>query len=207
MGADGKNDGAISQRKRDLRTRLRKLRRDLSPDDIMNQTATTAVVCRALIPKMRPAAIGSYLALPYELDMVALHLLAWSWGLTVYFPRVRGPGLLEWIAMREGDPVKSGAFGVSEPASPDPGVETLPEGTLLFVPGVGFSAEGYRLGQGLGYYDRFLQKFKGKSVGIGFGCQRDDDLPVEAHDQKLNGVILGGKLILDPTGLKKTGLG
>ena len=42
---------------------------------------------------------------------------------------------------------------------------------LILVPGLGFDRNGYRIGYGKGYYDRFLKDFKGVSVGIAFEFQ------------------------------------
>ncbi len=56
----------------------------------------------------------------------------------------------------------------------------------IIVPGVGFDERGYRLGYGLGFYDRFLKDFKGLKVGVAFDCcvvneivHSEDDIPVD----------------------------
>ena len=67
---------------------------------------------------------------------------------------------------------------------------------MVLVPGIAFAADGHRLGQGQGFYDRALAQHRGPAIGIGFSCQRDDDLPREEHDRRLDGVILGGDVLL-----------
>ena len=53
---------------------------------------------------------------------------------------------------------------------------------LLVVPGVVFNNEGYRIGFGGGYYDRFLTNFKNETVSILHSKQLVKDLPIEKHD-------------------------
>jgi 5-formyltetrahydrofolate cyclo-ligase len=61
---------------------------------------------------------------------------------------------------------------------------------LCFVPMVAFDPDGFRLGQGKGYYDRFLEKFQGHKVGVGFSWQEAaGHIPVEPHDQPLETIV------------------
>lgn len=53
---------------------------------------------------------------------------------------------------------------------------------LLIVPGVVFSRDGYRIGFGGGYYDRYLARYKGPTRSLAFEMQLTDSVPVEAHD-------------------------
>ena len=61
---------------------------------------------------------------------------------------------------------------------------------VLFVPLVGFTPEGARLGQGGGHYDRWLEAHPTTlAIGLGWDVQAVDELPVEAHDRSLDAVI------------------
>jgi len=59
---------------------------------------------------------------------------------------------------------------------------------MVIVPGVGFSKNGYRIGRGMGFYDRFLAQpeFDGVSCGLAFAEQVIDDVPVLDHDMPLS---------------------
>lgn len=50
------------------------------------------------------------------------------------------------------------------------------------VPGVAFDKKGNRLGRGKGYYDRSLQNFNGKKIGVCFELSLCEELPHEDHD-------------------------
>ncbi|MBA9025422.1 5-formyltetrahydrofolate cyclo-ligase [Peribacillus huizhouensis] len=54
--------------------------------------------------------------------------------------------------------------------------------SLLVVPGLAFTRQGYRLGFGGGYYDRFLTDYKGKLLSLAFELQLMEYLPIEGHD-------------------------
>ncbi len=58
---------------------------------------------------------------------------------------------------------------------------------LILVPGLGFDAEGRRLGRGGGSYDRLLAQLSPacQRLGLFFTCQEFPELQVEAHDQPL----------------------
>ena len=62
---------------------------------------------------------------------------------------------------------------------------------VVIVPGTAFTRGGDRLGQGGGWYDRFLRTVRPDcvTVGVAFGPQIVDELPVEAHDVRLDHVV------------------
>ncbi|MFC0188266.1 5-formyltetrahydrofolate cyclo-ligase [Fictibacillus aquaticus] len=53
---------------------------------------------------------------------------------------------------------------------------------LMFVPGLVFSRDGYRIGYGGGYYDRYLEHFKNKTAAMAFSFQVEESLPTEPFD-------------------------
>ena len=61
---------------------------------------------------------------------------------------------------------------------------------VVFVPLVGFTAACDRLGQGGGYYDRWLGAHPAsRTIGLAWDCQLCEALPVEPHDRALDAVI------------------
>jgi 5-formyltetrahydrofolate cyclo-ligase len=77
-----------------------------------------------------------------------------------------------------------------EVATPADGVDpSWPD--VVIVPGVAFTARGDRLGQGGGWYDRFLAATRAEctTIGVGFDLQLVERLPVERHDVVLDHVV------------------
>ena len=66
---------------------------------------------------------------------------------------------------------------------------------VLFVPLLGFTAEGDRLGQGGGHYDRWLAEHpSATAIGMAWDCQLVEELPREAHDVPLAAVVTPTRL-------------
>jgi 5-formyltetrahydrofolate cyclo-ligase len=91
--------------------------------------------------------------------------------------------------------ILSGQFGIREPA-PTCVEIPLADLDLVLVPGVAFDASGHRLGRGKGYYDRLLEHFAGKKIGIAFDEQMVGAVPTEKNDGRMD-------VIVTPTGCVK----
>jgi 5-formyltetrahydrofolate cyclo-ligase len=62
---------------------------------------------------------------------------------------------------------------------------------VVIVPGLAFTTGGDRLGQGGGWYDRFLSGARADctTIGVAFDVQVVERLPVEPHDVPLDHVV------------------
>jgi 5-formyltetrahydrofolate cyclo-ligase len=179
--------------KSELRQRLRALRRGLEPAKRLAESLATAQACVGLSRGV-PA---SYAAQSDELDLGSLHQERWRSLRAVFLPRVAGPGRLLWYTVIDGDQLLPGAFGIPEPDPSQAALVELPPRSIVFVPGLAFTADGRRLGQGGGYYDRLLaQRPDLRAIGVGFACQLLDDLPCEAHDVHLSGLVIAGQVLV-----------
>lgn len=178
--------------KSELRQQLRAVRRGLDPAQRLAESLATAQACAGLTRGV-PA---SYAALPDELDLGSLHQERWRTLRAVFLPRVAGPGRLLWHTVIDGDQLRPGAFGIPEPDPTLAALVELPPRNIVFVPGLAFTADGRRLGQGGGYYDRLLaQRPDLRAIGVGFASQLLDDLPCEAHDIRLSGLVIAGRVL------------
>jgi 5-formyltetrahydrofolate cyclo-ligase len=147
----------------------------------------------ALVPE--GAIIGLYHAGPEEAPATSYarffheagHPIALPWfearGAPMQFRRWTSPHLDELLGP---DP-----YGARQPLT-DADL-LVPE--FLFVPLVGFTAEGARLGQGGGHYDRWLEAHPGMpAVGMAWDSQLAVALPTEAHDRPLTAVVTPTRL-------------
>ena len=86
------------------------------------------------------------------------------------------------------------SFGILEPKSFCEQIE-IDEHALCLVPALLFSRDGHRLGYGMGYYDRFLNNFTGKSIGFSYSTLLCDSLPHEEHDIPLDMIITESEVL------------
>lgn len=85
-----------------------------------------------------------------------------------------------------------GKYGVPEPKEELRDNFFLSDVRLILCPGVAFSRDGYRLGRGRGYYDRFLHTVAGKVPlwGLCFSSQlRDESLPFDYNNILMDRLI------------------
>lgn len=66
----------------------------------------------------------------------------------------------------------------------------------ILIPGVAFDRKGNRLGSGKGFFDKTLQGYKGKKVGVAYSVQiSNSELPVDKHDVKMDIIVTEKEII------------
>ena len=132
-----------------------------------------------------------YLSTPNEVDTSPLALKCWQAGKTVVVPKVSWDQrrMLPVEISSLADPTTLTGPGIREPIGGKPVPTDFID--LVVVPGLGFSANGYRIGRGMGFYDRFLAQpeFIGVSCGLAFDEQIVEALPVLDHDIPLGMLV------------------
>lgn len=100
-------------------------------------------------------------------------------------------GSMRFYLLHSTEELQPGAYGIPVPSGREEPV--LTERSLCIVPGVAFAKNGERLGQGGGYYDRFLQLHPAlRTMGLTYECLLQDTLPCEAHDCRVDVVMTDG---------------
>ena len=130
--------------------------------------------------------IMAYMAMPSEPDLGPVIGEILARGKTLVLPRCEPGCRLSARRVTSLEGLIPGAFGILEPGpelpKADPG-----EIDLVLVPGLAFDRTGRRLGQGKGYYDRFLCTCSGRTMGV---CRRTlDEIPTEDHDIRMDAVV------------------
>lgn len=136
------------------------------------------------------AVIGLYHAGPYEAPTGGYARFFHEAGHSIALPRFAAVDAPMAFA-RYSDPHtdRDLAPGPNRILQPGPDAEPLvPD--VLFVPLVGFTAGGARLGQGGGHYDRWLAEHPPTlAIGLAWDAQACEALPTEPHDITLDAVV------------------
>ncbi len=176
----------------------RSIRTELRAMSLAFHAEASLVICElaAQLPAFIQAdCVALFAPLPSEPDIHPLIEEVWAHRKRVVLPRMireDSHPRLEWRVITDwGEVIEPGPFGLREP---DPLLCPLidpRELGCIFVPGMAFDHEGFRLGRGGGYYDCFLGQSPSTlpRFGLMFSCQQLPKVPREPHDQALPCVI------------------
>ena len=131
--------------------------------------------------------IATYLSFPHEFQTQELIEQAQKDGKKVLIPKTYPKGRMEFVVYRPQQLVKT-SFGLLEPQG-DLEVVDASQIDLIHVPGLAFTTEGYRIGYGGGYYDRYLKHITGHTLSTIYPCQIQDFSP-ENHDIPVQEVLI-----------------
>ncbi len=170
-----------------LRRQLRKQRQAI---DRHSRARAARAIARQLArcPTLRRSMhLAVYAAIGSELSLAPFMQLASDRGKRVYLPRIEPRGM---NFLPQGASLRRNRHGIGEPAH---GRRRPPWAMdLILVPLLGADLKGNRLGQGGGYYDRWLARLRFRRptvLGIAFDCQIVAQLPTEPWDIPLDGLI------------------
>ena len=135
--------------------------------------------------------IGSFMSIRSEISTKQLNTTILEMKKKLAFPTIEKN--LETLTFKTTNSHKSfkmGKFNIPEPTNNNN--EIIPQ--LFFVPCLGFDLEGFRIGYGGGFYDKTFAKLKQLNlvfytVGFAYDDQKQNKLPVEKFDYKLDFVL------------------
>ena len=173
--------------KASIRKSVLKKMKGLEPDNKRKADQALIQRLRSLPAYQAASVIATYLSFPHEVDTSILIDAAQADGKQVVIPKTYPKGRMEFVAY---DPqnLKPTAFGLLEPEDATQAVDQS-KIDLIHVPGVAFQKDGYRIGYGGGYYDRYLADFDGATVSTIYACQEVDFAPAP-HDIPVQEVIV-----------------
>ena len=117
-----------------------------------------------------------------EPDTAPLLLSLLREGRRVVLPRVQTKDRMELRLASGLDRLCPGAFRIPEPDDSCPLISPS-EVEFALIPALCYDTGCYRLGQGGGYYDRFLSCYTGFSLGLCRDTVFRSALPIEPHDR------------------------
>ena len=174
----------VRDEKRKRRARYRKLRETCLPDvkARLDKALTARVLGLEGYKSCRTLFI--FVSSPIECDTSQIISDALQSGKQVAVPRCADKsGKMDFYYIKSTSDLSRGTFSLMEP-DPEKCEKVTDFSTgLCIVPGLCFDLEGYRVGFGKGYYDRFLDAFGGVTAGICYSKYTEKQLPRGTHDR------------------------
>lgn len=130
--------------------------------------------------------IMTYLSYKSEPDTWHLVRQILSDGKQLCAPVCKPDGEMDCFLIRDTENLRLSDMGIYEPLPAEP--VQPDEIDLIVVPGCAFSDEGYRIGYGGGYYDRYLPKTRAVTYGFFYECLKAEFTP-ESTDIPLHYII------------------
>ena len=175
--------------KKDLRKHFKEMRQGLSAD--YRQSLDNEIISRLLCSDIYSDAelILTYVSVSPEINTFGLINAAFANGKKVAVPLCTEGNNLKFFFIKSTDDLKEGKYGLLEPDTSKCKEAVITDKALCIVPGLSFDAKGVRLGRGGGYYDRFLENFKGTSVGLCYASFLRLELPAESFDKAADIIV------------------
>lgn len=175
----------LKEKKNELRLIYKEKRKAVSPEEKLRRDGEICKRFISLCSYRFSDTVLMYSPLKYEIDVTGICIDALSKGKKVAFPRCLDAYNMTYHYITSLSQLESGSYGIKEPPEYLP-VYDKNDGAnaVCLIPALLCDRQGYRLGYGKGYYDRFLSSFKGVRVGIIYNDFITDSLPRGKYDLK-----------------------
>lgn len=138
-----------------------KSQKDLADEELLAKLLATPCYQTAKV-------IATYLSMPHEFNTEPFIKQALKDHKVIVVPKTFPKGKMIFVPYHE-EQLEKTVFGVLEPTS---NVSVSPDDIdLIHVPGLIFSPDGYRVGYGAGYYDRYLSTYQGDTISTVYPFQ------------------------------------
>lgn len=173
--------------KKELRKKGLTLRNQMSHNEVTVLSKKIIEEIKKQVNFTNYQVLGFYMPLGNEVDLRPLITQLIALGKTAVIPKVHDQYTMDFYPIKTIDDTHVGKFGVLEPNSH----KKIPKNEidLIFIPGIYFSYQNYRLGFGAGYYDRYLKDYHQEQVGVCFSFQHIKDIPSQSHDIPMDVII------------------
>jgi len=163
------------------------------------KAASSAAICAHIMgmPEYRDAeTVFCFIGRANEIDTTPLLKDALATGKQLCVPLCVDKGIMELRQITDLSQLISGSYGIQEPPTDAPSV-AIDDVDLSIIPCLTCDHGGKRLGQGGGYYDRFLSSYRAAAVMVCRERLIREELPVEPHDMPIPWVVTENGLYED----------
>jgi 5-formyltetrahydrofolate cyclo-ligase len=182
--------------KDELRGEMKTRRNQLEAEQMQYKSISIARRLNDLMPVQNAKTIMGYASIKNEVNLESFYEEQRQIGKTILLPRVDGDQIaaVEWKGWQE---TKVSSFGICEPLGESFPVEEI---DVVLVPGLAFDGNGFRLGYGRGFYDRFLPELRSNAFkcGICYEFQVVESVFPHANDIPMHWIVTEkSELVID----------
>lgn len=177
-----------AEEKQRLRRVIRNLERQLSPRYKTESSAAIAAHLLAMPEYQAAGTVFCFVGTEREIDTRPILESAIAAGKRLCVPLCVDKGIMELREVTALSQLVPGAYGILEPPTNAP-LADIDEVDFSILPCVTCNHWGHRLGQGGGYYDRFLSHYRGGTVLL---CREKlirEEIPLEPRDMPVPWVL------------------
>lgn len=136
-----------------------------------------------------------YLYMDFKNEVMTRDIIedAYKLGKKIAIPKIE-ENEMHFYYLEQMEDAKTGYFGIREPKS----LERVTDSQgIMITPGIAFDLQGYRIGYGKGFYDRYLHTNPvSKKIAIAFEVQIVEAIPYDTHDIPMNIIITEDRTII-----------
>lgn len=186
--------GGAVMRKKEIRTKM--IQRLKTYPKKSKQSEENKVIDRLLKMEIwkKAETVAIVKSQPFEFSTEQIIEEGWKQGKMILLPRTLPGYVLEFVPYYDGMVLEKSSFGILEPSS-YLHAKKKQDIDLILVPGLAFSKDGYRIGFGGGYYDRYLQNYTGTTAALVLNQQLIDLPELNSFDIPIDYVITESKTV------------
>ena len=182
----------INQDKKSLRIIYKDIRSSVININVKNNKITEAVA--ESLQYQKADKIFAYWSVDSEVETSDIIIKALGDNKKVALPKCTDKdGNMKFYYIASLSDLIDGMYGIKEPPT-DNLADDFTVNSLCLVPALSFDKDGYRLGYGKGYYDRFLSAFTGVTMGLCYEECLRETLPKDCYDKKVNYIVTNEKI-------------
>lgn len=180
----------IKQKKTEIRSKYKKIRNNMTTEQKSSLDFAIAKNFLSIEAYINCDVLFAFISKDIEVNTKTIIEDAFAKGKKVCVPRCSTEGReMDYYYINSYEDLVSGAYGLLEPdVDKCEKVDVVSNGICL-VPGLVYDREGYRLGFGKGYYDRFLNRFNGVTIGVCYTRCIETELPRGYYDRPIDLVV------------------
>ena len=184
----------VDEEKKLLRKKILKLRDSIPPGDRIEYSTKIAecIFCESKYVRANNVLIYNHFGSEVRCDYIFSKSL--KDGKNVFFPKVEGE-YMTFYKITSAEQLEAGYKGILEPFGNTGRFEQIGK-SIIIVPGTVFGQDGYRIGYGKGYYDKFLASVPDiYKIGVCFSVQLVDKVPRDQYDVQMDEIICENRIL------------